>query len=97
MHDEADIGERKAGRGERRHDAERLVVGRRRRLGDVDLAAVAAVDQDEVGKGAADIDSGDDLAARLREFARPSTKSEMPELRMRGKFGSLFPASVLTR
>ena len=57
-----------AGLGERR-DARRTawlsaVVGD---LGDADLAAVAPVDQDQVGEGAADIDAGDDVA---RGFAR---------------------------
>ena len=46
------------GRVERRQDAERLVVDRRRHLRDAHLAA-GVVDDDQVGEGAADVDAGD--------------------------------------
>ncbi len=49
---------------ERVDDAEGLVVGRGRHLGDA-YAAAARVDQDEVGEGAADVDAGDDAALTL--------------------------------
>ena len=58
----------------------RLVVDGGRRLGDAHLA-VAAVDQDQVGEGAADIDAGDDASPRLRDLSLPSSKSGTPELR----------------
>ena len=58
MHDQVYAGGRAAGLGQRRDDAVRLVVGGRRRLGDAHPAAVAAVDQDQVGEGAADVDAG---------------------------------------
>ena len=51
----------KRGRAERRHHAMRLVVDGGGGLGDAHLA-VAAVDQDQVGEGAADIDAGDDAS-----------------------------------
>ncbi len=55
VHDEVDVGRRCSRLGERGDDAVRLVVGRRRRLGDAH-PAVASVDQDQVGEGAADVD-----------------------------------------
>ena len=51
-----------AGLAEGGNDAESLVVGCGRHLGDAHAAA-AFVDQDQVGEGAADIDAGDDAAA----------------------------------
>ena len=84
----------------RRNHAERLVVGRRRRLGDVHLAAVAAVDQDQVGEGSADIDAGDD-AARIprlrRNILSHASKSEMPGLRICRNLERLFRGRILTQ
>ena len=55
--------------------AERLVVDRRRRLGDADAAIAAAVDQDEVGEGAADIDAGHHVAPGAILIHRRKPKS----------------------
>ena len=45
-----------AGRGERRHEADRLVVDGGRHLGELDLVG-ARVDRQQVGEGAADVDA----------------------------------------
>ena len=60
--DEVDVAGAEAGFAERSNHAEGLVVGSGRHLGDANAAAVACVDQDQVGEGAADIDAGDDAA-----------------------------------
>ncbi len=62
VHDEADAGSRNACPGKRRHHAERLILGRRRRLGDMHPATGGAVDQDQVGECAADVDPGHRLS-----------------------------------
>ena len=63
MHDQVDVADRKTGLGKRRNHAEGLIVRRGRRLGYPDFAAIAPVDQDQVGKGPAHVDPGDDFAA----------------------------------
>ena len=68
MHDEIDAVDRKTGGAERGYDAESLVVDRRWGLGDAHLAAVAAIDQEEIGEGPADIDAGHDAAPRRRKI-----------------------------
>ena len=50
-----------AGRGERRHEADRLVVDRGRHLGELDLVG-ARIDRQKVGEGAADIDADGERA-----------------------------------
>ena len=59
MDDEIDRLNREIGGSERGDDAMRLVVDCGRRLGDTDLA-VAAIDKDQIGEGAADVDAGYD-------------------------------------
>ncbi len=46
-----------AGRGERRHEADRLVVDGGRHLGELHRSPVTRVDRQQVGEGAADIDA----------------------------------------
>ena len=64
MNDRVQIGEGDAGFIERVEHAERLVVRRGQGL-DHPRAAIAAVDQQQIGKGPADIDPGDHLDAGL--------------------------------
>ena len=61
MDDQVDRLDREGGGVERGDHAMRLVVDGGRRLGDADLA-VAAIDEDQVGEGAADVDAGDDAS-----------------------------------
>ena len=60
--DQVDVAHRKTAVAKGGDHAERLVVERRRRLGDANAAVAACVDQDEVGESAADIDAGHHVA-----------------------------------
>ncbi len=56
VHDGLQDGGIDAGRGEGRHEADRLVVDRGRHLGELDLVG-AGIDRQKIGEGAADIDA----------------------------------------
>jgi hypothetical protein len=79
VHDEVDLLDRESGFGQRSHNAESLVVDSGRRLGDMDLAAIAPVDQQKVGEGAADIDAGDDIARVCRKILSHAPNPKCPD------------------
>jgi hypothetical protein len=68
VHDKVDPVHRKAGFGQRGDHPDGLVFRGGRRLGDVHLATVAPVDQDQVRESAADIDAGDHAATACANF-----------------------------
>ena len=68
MNDEVDLRDGETRLLQGGDDAEGLVVEGRRRFRDADLATVAAVDQQQIREGAADIDACDDTSRRCGVF-----------------------------
>ena len=66
--DEIDVADREIGIAKCRHHAESLVLGCRRRLGDAHAPAIAAVDQNEIGKRPPNVDAHHDTAGVCRNI-----------------------------
>ena len=77
MHDEVDVGGGNAARIKGRDDAMGLVFDGRGGLGDPYGGAGAAVDENEIGEGAADINAGYN-APRLRRFVLSHASKPKP-------------------
>lgn len=81
MNDQVDVGWTATSGAERGDDAEGLIVEGGRRLRNADPAAIATVDQDKVGEGAANVDAGDDIVGLRRNFLIHCRNPKSPNCR----------------